>query len=985
MSFPPFSTASRIFFSYATSASKDKNLLNKLRAHLSSLRRQGLIDEWYDSAISTRGDVGQIIETYINKANIIVLLISADFLNSKRCYEVEMKRALELRNAGEAQVIPVLLRPTIWDGSPLDQYSLLPPDGKPVSLWSDPDAALVEVAKGIRKVVEELAKFVGVRSRSEIQFPLDNIPHRHNQFFTDRKALLNILHNYFTISQTFPQTRIQALNGLGGVGKTQIAVEYAYRYKHEYQAVLWLKAASRDLLCAEIVSLAELLSLSEQDQVDEQRLFTAVKRWLQRHDRWLLILDNLEDFNLINLFIPLQGSGHVLLTTLTQATGHIAHAVMVAQMETDDSVLFLLRRAKIIEELASRDEASEADNIQAELIAQEVGGLPLALDQAGAYIEETHCSLARYLARYRQRRVTLLGQRGRFADDHPESVAVTLSLAFEKVAQERPEALKLLRLFAFLHPDAIPDEMIVQGAPALDGPLHVLAADPFALDEAIAILLKFSLVQRRTDTTVLSIHRIVQAILIDGLTIKQQRQWAIRVVRLVNCVFPEADFSNWSACERYLSQAQRCAELITNFHLTQKEVAHLLLRLGSYCYQRACYHDAEKYLTHALRLCEEGIGPEHLNTAQILNNLALLYNKQGKYQEAEALYHRALVIRERVLGPDHSKVAQALNNLALLYMDQGRYQQAETLYQRVLSIDERTVGPNHPGIAITLNNLALVYYKQGKYALAESLYQRVISIEERKLSANDPGLAFSLNNLAVLYEAQGNSKQAEVLYRRALAIREQSVGPEHPDMAQSLNNLAYLYMARGDYLQANVLYQRALIIYERVLSPEHPEIAKMLNNLAYLSRQQGQYNLAETLYQRALTIHERMRGAEHPETANVLNNLGWLYHLMKNDERAEPLLRRALRIREQVLGPEHPDTAGSLNCLAELLTHQQQYDLAEPLFQRALAIRQQAFGPGHPGVVLVLENYATLLKSMNRIEEAIILQQTIQFLKNRRV
>src|SRR5579884_3150021 len=167
--------------------------------------------------------------------------------------------------------------------------------------------------------------------------------------------------------------------------------------------------------------------------------------------------------------------------------------------------------------------------------------------------------------------------------------------------------------------------MISQGAPALDGSLRVLAADPLALDEATAILLKFSLIQYRADATILSIHRVVQDILIEELTVKQQRQWAIRVVRLVNCVFPETNFNNWSACERYLLQAQRGAELITNFHLMQKDAAHLLQRLGNYCYHRARYQDAEKYLAHALRICEKGLGPEHPDTAQTLNSLGLLY------------------------------------------------------------------------------------------------------------------------------------------------------------------------------------------------------------------------------------------------------------------------------------------------------------------------------------------------------------------------
>jgi tetratricopeptide (TPR) repeat protein len=966
MSFPAFYGTIHIFFSYATTAPKDKNLFSKLKTHLSSLKRRELIDDPCDSESATRNNSEESIETSINQADISVLLISPEFLDSERCYKIEMKRALERSRAREARLILVLLHPTVLKGTPLEEYSLLPSNSKPVSLWSSIDAALLEVANEIGKTAEELVGLKELRSYPETPFPLDMIPYGHNPFFTDRTAILASLHNYFSSSKAFRQTCIQALNGMVGIGKTQIAVEYAHLYKHEYQAILWLEAASRTLLNEGIISLAEQLSLAEQDLIDEQHRFSAFKRWLQLQNKWLLILDNLEDVTLIEQFIPLQSNGHVLLTTLAQATGHLAHAIPVAQMTTEDSALFLLRRAKFIEEQASRSKTSETDFIQATSIAQEVGELSLALDQAGAYIEETGCGLARYLQLYRRQGSKLLAERGQLAHVHPNSVTVTLSLTFEKVTRARPDVLKLLQLFAFLHPDAIPDEIIERGAPTLEGALHELGTDPFALDKAIALLLKYSLVQRRTDTTTLSIHRVVQAILKEKLTAKQRRQWTIRVVRLVNSIFPEAEFSNWSTCEKYFAQARHCANLILNFHLIQKEATDLLLHLGSYCYQRAYYQDAEKYLTDALELCEQGIGPDQPDTAWALHSLAGVYQKQGRYQEAEKHYQRTLVIREQAWGSEHSLVAQTLNNLALLYKDWGKYQQAETLYLRVLTTYEHTIGLEHPDTAASLSNLALVYDELGKHSQATALYQRAFSIEESTLSAQHPDLALSLNILASRYEDQGEYQQAEVLYQRTLALQEQVVGPEHPDTAQSLNNLAGLYEVQKRFQEAEILYQRALHICEKVLGPEHLETARVLNNLAYLSRQQGHYQNAETLYQRALRIYEKASGPEHPDIVSILNNLGKLYHLMKKDELAEPLLRRGLDICEHVLDGEHLDTSRSLTALIDLLIEQHRYEEAEPLYRRVLKIIQQAFGPEHPDVALALEEYNILLDRINK-------------------
>lgn len=966
MSFPVISRAIRIFFSYARTVQQDKALLNRLKVHLSPARREGLIDYLYDRENATNSTGEESIEASISEADIIVVLMSPDYFNSTVCVEVEMQHALE-RKAKGTHLIPVLLHQTDWETSPLSPYEPLPADGKPVDrpLRADKENALLEVSNEIRRVAKELAGLASKHSSLETRSSLDTIPYGRTPIFTDRKDILTRLHNYFTSDQDCQQTRFQALNGLAGGGKTQIAVEYAHLYKCEYQVILWLSTTSRTILREEIMRWADALSFSNQDLADEEHLFSALKRWLLQHDKWLLILDNLRDFGLIHHFVPLQSSGHVLLTTLSQATGVQVHPVPVTEMTPEDSALFLLRRARIIKEQASRNEASKADYEQALSIVQKVGGLCLALDQAGAFIEEKVCNLAGYFELYREQGPKLLALRGRFAHAHPDSVKVTFSLAFEAVDKKSPDVLELLRLFAFLHSDSIPLEMITQGASALDGPLHALASDPVALYEASDLLLSFSLVQRRTDPALLSVHRVVQDILIEELMPKQRRKWAMRTVRLVNRVFPKAEFSNWPTCEKYFSQARRCAELITEYRLTQKEAAPLLLRLGSYCHQRAYYSEAENYLTTALQLYKQAIEPDQPAIAQTLNNLALLYYKQGKYQEAEERYQRALEIREQLYGLDHYIVAETLNNLALLYKDWGKYRQAEALYQRVLIIDEHTLGPHHPDTAVSLSNLALVYDEMGKHAQAELLYQRAFSIEERTLDADHPDMALSLNMQAMQYEEQGDYQKAEALYQHALAIQEQYLGTEHPDAAQTLINLADLYRVQEKYQDAEALYQRALTICKQKLGREHSETARVLNNLAYLFRHQERYAEAEVLYQRALTVYEQTLGPEHPDTANVLNNLGKLYHLMEKNELAESLLRRGLDIRESVLGPEHGDTGRSLYTLAELFIHQQLYEQAEPLYQRFLNISLQELGSEHPDVVLAREQHALLLKRVH--------------------
>lgn len=832
MSVSAFSKSVKIFFSYAFSAPKDKRLFERLATHLAVLRRQHIIAEMYDSELSPGSTLAQWIEATLNTVDIIVLLISADFVASERCYEVEMKRALELHKAGLVELIPVLLQPTDLQGLPIAAYQPLPENRKPVSKWRDRDEALQEVAKGIRRVIEQIAGQVIRKQANRQEAPLYVLPYRQTQFFTDREAVLATLSATFAAAQP-PQLPVLALSGLGGVGKTQIALAYTFRASQQYQTVLWLNASSREDLSMEVNGLADRLSLPQEERADEQRLFAAVKNWLQTHSSWLLVLDQIDDMTLTNLLVPTQGNGHVLLTTHRQAAGDFASVIPITPMEAEASVELLLRRAHI-------SQTASADVIaQATTIAQELDGFPLALDQVGAYLEETGCGLAAYLELYQHERATLLGQRGQLANNHPASVLITLKLAIEKVTGKQVANLDLLRLLAFLQPDAIPEEMFVDGAEALDEPLRTLATNRLTLHQALADLLSFSLVQRCADATTLCIHRIAQAVISTTLTLEQQQHWASRAILLVNRVFPQVSSETWAECNRFLPQARHCAQLIADFQLTLLEAAPLLERLGSYCYLRADYNEAETYLTQALHLHEQRQWEDSIEAARTLNTLGRLYHRQARYAEAEQLHLRALELREQALGPDDPETAESLHNLAVLYGKLGEYQRAEQFYLRVHAIDERTGNTEDLEAAKTLNNLAMIYYLQGNYPQAETAYQRVLALYERILptDANNIDLAYPLNGLGVVYERLGRFQEAEQLYQRALTIREHTLGDKHPETAHSLHKLATIYVAQKHYQQAEQYYQRALSIFEQHFGSEHPDTLDVHNNLELLHQE----------------------------------------------------------------------------------------------------------------------------------------------------
>jgi tetratricopeptide (TPR) repeat protein/DNA-binding XRE family transcriptional regulator len=738
-----------------------------------------------------------------------------------------------------------------------------------------------------------------------------NIPYPRNPFFTGREDLLYALHEQLNREHTMALTQSWAISGLGGIGKTQLALEYAYRYRQNYHSIFWISAATRETLQNGFTKLADLLQLPEKDERDHNKIMQAVKHWLATHQNWLLILDNADDITVVQDLVPSERSGHLLLTTRAQTLGSVAQRLDVETMDMAEGALFLLRRAKLLAPEATLDCISETDLKAAEAIIIEMDCLPLALDQAGAYIEEARCTLEMYLELYRIHRKELLQRRGQMPTDHPEPVATTWSLSFQKIEQTNPAAAELVQLCAFLAPDHIPEELIKEGAPYWPPLLQQAASDLLTFNQMLEDLLSLSLAKRLAKDHLLSIHRLVQAVHMDEMEPEEQRQWAERVVRAVNAIFPrdpKDDVTSWPLCLRYLEQVQACDILIQKHSLAFPEAADLLDRSGTYLREHASYTLAEVHCQRALSIHEQHLGPHHLSTAQSLNNLGILYHRQGKYEQAESLYMRAISIREQHLGPHHPDTAKTLNNLGILYWRQGKHEQAESLCIRALSIYEQHWGPHHPLTAGTLSNLGLLYWQQGKYEQAEPLYVQALSIREQHLGPHHPLTAGTLSNLGLLYFHQGKYDQAEPLYVQALSIREQHLGPQHSDTAETLNNLGLLYFQKGKYEQAESLLVRAHSIREQHFGPHHPDTAEVLNNLGLLYFHQDKYEQAESLLVRALDIQEQTLASHHPDLATTLHGLAHLYETQGDPQKAVTLYQQALTIREQVYGSQHAKT-----------------------------------------------------------------------------
>ena len=717
-----------------------------------------------------------------------------------------------------------------------------------------------------------------------------NIPRLRNPYFTGREKSLENLRQALVSDNAAALT--QAISGLGGIGKTQIATEYAYRYKDKYDVVWWVRSEDKATLSNDYAALALKLDLPQKEVSDQTVVIAAVRDWLNGNKGWLLIFDNAKEAADIRHFVPQAQSGHVIITSRKTEWEEVAQGFPLRDFERDESVKYLFKRT------GSNDLSAAND------LAEELSDFPLALAQAAAYINSARKTITDYLSLFRSHKAELLTRQAKDSG-YPFTITTTWSLSLDQAKKLTPLAEDLLKLMAFFAPDSIPRDLLREGLGRMK------KIDDLGFDDAVGALQTNSLIEAVSDS--LSVHRLVQFVTSEQMEAAEKKAGIQTVVQLMDGAFssldaPPHDVRSWPKCAVLLPHAGAVISIAEEASTISVDLSSLMNWCGMHWYGRANYADGEPLCRRALKIHEAHLGADHPDVATSLNNLAILLKAQGKYDEAEPLYRRALTIREAHLGADHPDVATSLNNLAALLRVRGEYANAEPLYRRALKIREAHLGADHPDVAGSLNNLAMLLQDQGEYADAEPLFRRALKIHEAHLGADHPDVATSLNNLAILLQDQEKYADAEPLIRRALKIREAHLGADHPDVAGSLNNLALLLKAQEKYDEAEPLFRRALKIYEAQLGADHPDVATSLNNLAMLLQDQGEYADAEPLFRRSLKIREAHLGADHPDVATSLNNLAASLGVQGEYANAELLFRRALKIHEAQLGADHPTT-----------------------------------------------------------------------------
>jgi tetratricopeptide (TPR) repeat protein len=688
------------------------------------------------------------------------------------------------------------------------------------------------------------------------------VPQQRNLFFTGREDLLE------QISRVLKRTGRAALSGLGGIGKTDTAIEYAFRHRDEYKFVLWTRAESRESLVSGMVALAVAMDPKYQEEKDQTKIVDALREWLKDNSEWLLIMDNADDLGLIRTFVQENVAGHVLLTTRAQATGTLAERVEVPSMPRDEGAQLLLRRARLLKDGETLSDATEADASLASQIAHDIlGALPLALDQAGAYIEETGCGLAKYRDLFRKHGKKLLERRGELSSGHPDPIAVTWKLSFENTEKANPAAADLLRLCAFLHPDSIPEEILTKGASELGPELSEVAADDFDLDDAIREALRYSLLRRDAGQKTLGIHRLVQAVIQDSMGEQDCRLWATRAASAVNAAFPDVEFDTWPSCERLVPSAEVCPELVERFGLSFLGVGRLLGLFGGYLLDRGRLRAAESVLERGLGILEKVLGREHPELIESLNRLQLLRNTQGRTAEAESLRNRSgAILIEKFAHLDWIPSSN-LGDQELSSDAPGWDAQAVSMAEAAIEVLIKGLGPEDPEVATGLCILARCYKDEDLHDKAEQALKRALAIREKALEPDHLDVAEVLSNLAGIYSDQSRYDEAKPLYHRVLTIRKQELGEEHPDVAVALSDLGELCTNQASYDEAKPFLEEALIIRDKVLGPLHPDVLASVLQLATVSIYSGRLDDARLLLQRGLTICDVL--GESPNTIAI--------------------------------------------------------------------------------------------------------------------
>jgi tetratricopeptide (TPR) repeat protein len=714
-------------------------------------------------------------------------------------------------------------------------------------------------------------------------------------------------------------------------------VEHVYRHHTDYDLVWCVNGEQPASLLADLAALAGQLGLAADASQEAQ--VSALRDWFERHQHWLLVLDNVDDPQAVVELLPRSPTGQVVITSRTGVGWErLATVLSVDVLAPTDAAGLLLARA---------EETGPANEAAATTLAATLDGLPLALEQAGAYVAATGTvTLADYAELFATRAPELLTRGQPLGYQH--TVATTWALALQRLRETEPPAVDLLTLTSLLAPDDLPLPLLATHHDQLPEPLTAAAGDPLALADAVAALRRYSLIRVVADG--LYVHRLLQTVIRSGLGADAERAWAATAVRLIRAGFPsESDkLAAWPECQRLLPHALTAVGHGKRLDVESPARLWLLRRAATYLWNRGQYRQARRLQEQTVDASRRVLGDDHPDTLTSMNDLATIQADLADLKGARKLYEYILAARWRVLGDDHAATLQSMNSLAEAHHDLGDYRGAHNLHEQTLAAHRRVLGDDHPATLQSMNNLAATRAALGDYQGARELYEQTRDAYGRVLGYDHPATLQSMNDLAAIQADLGDHERAREPYEQTLAAHPRVLGDDHPATLNSMNNLAATLAALGDHQGAHDLHERTLDARRRVLGDDHPDTLQSMSNLAGTLAALGDLQGARDLHEQVLDARRRVLGDDHPNTLMSMNSLAGTLAALGDHQGARDLHEQVLDARRPVLGDDHPNTLMSMNSLAGTLAALGDHQGARDLHEQVLDARRPGAGRRPP-------------------------------------
>ncbi|QRW08184.1 kinesin light chain [Ceratobasidium sp. AG-Ba] len=740
--------------------------------------------------------------------------------------------------------------------------------------------------------------------------------------------------------------RVFVFYGLGGAGKTQLALQTVKRTREHWSYVIYVNAASLETLSGTLRAFAVARGIGN---THEDTL-----RWLATlREPWLLFFDNADDPSLqLQHYFPESETGRIMVTTRSRNTILLARgpesACNVSGMEPDEALRLLFTVARVNEGTLSDEERNAAMSL-----TQELGYFALAIAQAGAYIWSTRCKFAQYLYMYTTRPQETLEQYSKVPaqiDHYDKTVYGTWITSYQMLSER---AKMMLWLLVYLQHDSITQEIFRRAANKIEHYKPVLPLtgileealtsvkeylgsflvddmwNPSAFLSIMAEIMSYSLISYDKLNETYVLHVLVQNWTATAMSYSPDRALAQSIFLLAMSIDRERQAEDYA----YRWTLELHIEKVLK-HSTEAR-QYVCAEFGYIMYSNKHYERAKALQLQALEICVHNLGHDAEETLMAKKDLATTYTHQGLYDDAEKLEAQVLETRIRTLGKEHPDTLTAMLELAGTYSNKGLYKEAETLQTQVVESRRNILGTDHPDTLRSMHNLALTYYKQGVYEQAEARGVQALEIAQRVLGKKHPDTLVIENNLALTYSKQGLYSMAETLQAHILESWRRLLGDNHPNVFTSMSDLALTYSSQGRYQQAEELQLQALQGRKRLLGEEHSDTLASMSGLASTYSKKGLHKQAEELQVQSLNISKRIFGDKDIRTLGVMAALAITYSRQGLYKQAEELQTFVLDTRKQVLAIEHPDTLMAMSNLATTYYNQNQLEQAESLYEQS--------------------------------------------------